>query len=198
MNEVNKEELRRLAEAASHKDWYAGNAFDKPFILKYQIITDTPDGKYVLLDGNQNFREDCVANVAFVGAANPAAVLSLMDELSQATLQCAKHGKALQEIGAALSLSAGSDLHKQCVPEIYRLLQSIGSGVTEAYKERIACQEVIDHLRAENERLRAQLAESQANDRTAMAYLHDIREIVGGYDYPEMIQRIRMVTEAIK
>ena len=88
MNDVNKAELRRLAEAAAHKDWYAGNAYDKPFILKYQIITDTPDGKYVLLDGNKNFPDDCVANVAFVGAANPAAVLSLLDECERLQATC--------------------------------------------------------------------------------------------------------------
>lgn len=37
----------------------------------------------------------------------------------------------------------------------------------------------------------AALEEVRANERQAMAYLHDVREIVGGCDYPEMIQRIR-------
>lgn len=37
----------------------------------------------------------------------------------------------------------------------------------------------------------AALQEVRANEKQAMAYLHDVREIVGGYDYPEMIQRIR-------
>lgn len=88
MNELNRAELRRLAEAAAHKDWYAGNAYGKPLILNSQIITDTPDGKYVLLDGNHHFRADCVANVAFVGAANPAAVLSLLDECDRLQVTC--------------------------------------------------------------------------------------------------------------
>lgn len=90
MTRVKKAELRRLAEAAAHKDWYAGNAYDKPFILNSQIITDTPDGKYVLLDGNHHFRADCVANVAFVGAASPAVVLSLLDSEAQAKCE-ARH-----------------------------------------------------------------------------------------------------------
>ncbi len=146
--EVNKEELRRLAEAAAHKYWYAGNAYDKPFIRKYQIITDTPDGKYVLLDGNQNFPEHCVANVAFVGAANPAAILSLLDELDEAH-----------------------------------------NGMKYAHAMRL--KKVIDGLRADNEGLRAQLAESQANDRTAMGYLAEVRAAVGGDDFPAMVRNVQ-------
>lgn len=98
MTRVEKAELRRLAEAAAHKDWYAGNAYDKPFTINSQIITDTPDGKYVLLDGNHHFRADCVANVAFVGAASPAVVLSLLDSEAQAKCEA---GHAIQQKDAA-------------------------------------------------------------------------------------------------
>ncbi len=109
MNELKKAELRRLAEAAAHKDWYAGNAYGKPFILNSQIITDTPDGKYVLLDGNHHFRADCVANVAFVGAASPAAVLSLLDQCDKAE---AERDAALAEL---------AELREQaCALEIWR------------------------------------------------------------------------------
>ena len=104
MNELNKAELRRLAEAAAHKDWYAGNAYGKPFILNSQIITDTPEGKYVLLDGNHHFRADCVANVAFVGAANPATVLSLLDQCDKAE---AERDAALAEL-EALHIQVGT------------------------------------------------------------------------------------------
>ncbi len=106
----------------------------------------------------EEIRRKCLAAISpdsldpviiFSECVTPAKVVALLDELDQATLQCAKHGKALQEIGAALSLNAGYHLHKECVPGIYRLFQSIGSGVTEAYKERMACQEVIDQLREE-------------------------------------------------
>lgn len=98
MNDQEKAELRRLAEAAAHKDWYAGNAYDKPFILNSQIITDTPDGKYVLLDGNHHFRADCVANVAFVGAASPAVVLSLLDQCDGLMAQHARDSATLREL----------------------------------------------------------------------------------------------------
>jgi hypothetical protein len=81
MDKVNKQELRRLAEAASHKEWRAGNAYGKAFILKYQIIADTDDGAYVLMEGNNNFPEHSVPNIAYVGAANPAAILFLLGEL---------------------------------------------------------------------------------------------------------------------
>lgn len=185
--EVNKEELRSMAEAATGGCWVREHDslyFYEDGYTKH--LMDADEGSDVGYANHAN-------NLKYVAAANPAAILSLLDDLSQATLQCAKHGKALQEIGAALSLSAGSDLHKQCVPEIYRLFQSIGSGVTEAYKERMACQEVIDRLRAENERLRAQLAESQANDRTAMGYLAEVRAIVGGDDFPGMVRNVKVL-----
>lgn len=84
-------------------------------------------------------------------------VLELLDDLSRATDSCARHGDALQRIGQALSLDAGADLHRECVPKIHGLFLSIGSGVTEAYRERIACQRVIESLRAEVETLKASL-----------------------------------------
>lgn len=83
-----------------------------------------------------------------------ADAISLLDELDRSNAMCAKHGKALQEIGSALSLVAGADLHRECVPKIHGLFLSIGSGVIEAYRERMRCQEVIDQLRAEVEALR--------------------------------------------
>lgn len=81
MTDLNKQELRRLAEALPHKDWYAGNAYGKKFIADYQVIAPTPEGNYVLLEGNQNFLDHAVANVAFVGACSPSAVLALLDEI---------------------------------------------------------------------------------------------------------------------
>ncbi len=48
-----------------------------------------------------------------------------------------------------------------------------------------------DQLRADNERLRAQLAESQANDRTAMGYLAEVRAAVGGDDFPAMVRSVQ-------
>lgn len=46
-------------------------------------------------------------------------------------------------------------------------------------------------LRAEVEALRAQLAESQANDRTAMGYLAEVRAAVGGDDFPAMVRSVQ-------
>lgn len=44
-------------------------------------------------------------------------------------------------------------------------------------------------LQAEYEELRAALAESRANDLTAMGYLNQIRQLVGGDDFPDMVRR---------
>ena len=43
--------------------------------------------------------------------------------------------------------------------------------------------------------LRAELAESQANDRTAMSYLAEIRAIVSGKDFPEMVRNVATLVE---
>ena len=44
--------------------------------------------------------------------------------------------------------------------------------------------------------LQAELAEAQANDRTAMSYLSEIRAIVGGKDFPEMVRNVAALAEA--
>ena len=44
-------------------------------------------------------------------------------------------------------------------------------------------------LQAECEKLRTALAESRANDQQAMRYLNQVREIVGGDDFPDMVRR---------
>lgn len=44
--------------------------------------------------------------------------------------------------------------------------------------------------------LQAELAEAQANDRTAMCYLSEIRAIVGGKDFPEMVRNVAALAEA--
>src|SRR5690606_32602095 len=44
-------------------------------------------------------------------------------------------------------------------------------------------------LQAEIMELKRALAESRANDLTAMGYLNQIRELVGGEDFPDMVRR---------
>ena len=46
-------------------------------------------------------------------------------------------------------------------------------------------------LQAEIMELKRALAESRANDRQAMYYLNQMREIVGGDDFPDMVERCR-------
>jgi len=45
-------------------------------------------------------------------------------------------------------------------------------------------------LQAECKELRTALSESRANDLTAMGYLNQIRELVGGDDFPDMVERV--------
>lgn len=44
-------------------------------------------------------------------------------------------------------------------------------------------------LQSECKELRTALAESRANDLTAMGYLSQIRQLVGGDDFPDMVRR---------
>lgn len=137
--EVNKEELRRLAEAAK------------------ELRADV---------------ESVAAYSDFKKAANPAAILSLLDEndrlLSTIIRTSVRH--------FSLEIKDRTDDRKldECLSE--------GIAMLEAGR---------DQLRAENERLRAQLAESQANDRTAMGYLAEVRAIVGGDDFPGMVRNVK-------
>lgn len=50
---------------------------------------------------------------------------------------------------------------------------------------------------AERDRLQSQLAETQANDRAAMGYLHDVRQLVGGSDFPEMVRNVARMVDAL-
>lgn len=76
------DELKRLAEASTQGVWRAGNAYSKAFVPAYQIVVETDEGPYVIMEGNQNFLPDAVANIAYVAAASPAAILELIAESS--------------------------------------------------------------------------------------------------------------------
>lgn len=122
---VDKSELRRLAGAA---------------------ISECEAWEPMLgLTCSQNF---------FAIAANPSAVLALLDELSAGNYR-------LHEVAAACAT---------------------------AEQER-------DHLREEVPELRAALAESRANDRTAMGYLADLKQIAGGDDFPSMVRNVEAMAK---
>lgn len=93
-----QQQLRELAQAAPHKDWRAGNYYGKPFIANIEVLADTPEGLMVVMQGNQNFIAESVAVVAFVGAASPAAILALLDELDQLKLENADLKDGLNRI----------------------------------------------------------------------------------------------------
>lgn len=64
----------------------------------------------------------------FVAHANPVAVIALIDRLEAAEAYQAetrematKHGEVLQQIGTALGLPAGADLHMAAVPAVHAL-----------------------------------------------------------------------------
>lgn len=77
-----KAELRRRAALATKGEWRAGNAFHRALVNKHQILVDTDDGVYVILEGNRYFLEDSEANIAFVEAANPQNIEALLEHVA--------------------------------------------------------------------------------------------------------------------
>ncbi|MDG9927434.1 MULTISPECIES: ead/Ea22-like family protein [unclassified Pseudomonas] len=80
MTDLNKQELRRLAEKATPLvDWY------KPGDLRYD---DSKTGEVHGLHHDDD---------SFIAAAGPAAILSLLDEIDRLSFEPAKHSRRLIE-----------------------------------------------------------------------------------------------------
>ncbi|MBD1554687.1 ead/Ea22-like family protein [Pseudomonas typographi] len=133
-------ELKRLAEAAQGRNWRAGNFYGKAFIPAYQVIAETDEGACVILEGNKNFLPEAKANIAFVAAANPAAILALIAEnesanarLHEVAVACATAEQERDRLRDTLALMSSEDLK--------------WAGLREQEAE-------INHLKAENEALR--------------------------------------------
>jgi uncharacterized protein YigA (DUF484 family) len=72
---------------------------------------------------------------------------------------------------------------KQFGPEHFSMLYEAANRIEEQDRK-------LYELAVKNEALERQLAEAQANDRTAMGYLAEVRAIVGGDDFPDMVRRV--------
>lgn len=168
---VDKVELRRLAEATGGITWVASHAtshqgqrssrsiYHYPTEFHCREIVETPDSDP---ENNESIHDE--SSWAFIGAANPAAVLSLLDENDQLRNQLRLSG-----------ISAELSIHDQ-----------VGRAVTGQLSAEIER----DQLRAEIAELKSQLSESRAHDRTAMGYLADLRQIAGGDDFPSLVRNV--------
>jgi len=97
------------------------------------------------------------AEIEFMSAISPGVVLALIAEnerLQEEAGSSRAHDRLLQQIGSALGLAAGSDLHTDCVPKIYSLFTSIGRTTAEAAQAHVRFSAERDQLRAEVEALR--------------------------------------------
>lgn len=56
--------------------------------------------------------------------------------------------------------------------------------------------EIADSLAQERDRLIESERQARHDERCAMSYLNEVREIVGGADFPEMVRRVRQAKEA--
>jgi hypothetical protein len=149
MNDYSK--LQELAEAATPGEWRAGNAYDKPFVPKYEVIVDTQDGPYVILSGNHNFIEDAEANIAFVGAANPVAVLSLLAEIER--LRTAE-GDAMTYKAGMENVAQQRDQIKAENEELRGQLEDADENVVALEKQNKALMREYEPMRKDAERYR--------------------------------------------
>lgn len=83
MDKVNKQELRRLAVEAMPGNWHVEDGMGMVYDEQMDFVCDTG--------------EDEPCKSAFIAAANPAAILSLLDELDASSCRawqekCLKHG----------------------------------------------------------------------------------------------------------
>lgn len=85
--------------------------------------------------------------------------------------------------------------------KLERYLEPVGDTLADyAFTLRIYFDKLsatLSAVTAERDRLQSQLAEAQANDRTAMGYLHDVRQLVGGSDFPEMVRNVARMADAL-
>lgn len=77
-------------------------------------------------------------------------------------------------------------LQAECEEELFCVRQDRDTH----FGEMMRAIEQVDAMKAECEELRTALAESRANDLTAMGYLNQIRQLVGGDDLPDMVERV--------
>ena len=71
-------EIEARAKVATKGAWRVGEWMPRETVGRHQVVVDTDEGPYVILEGNQNFIDDANENAAFVAAANPAAILSII------------------------------------------------------------------------------------------------------------------------
>jgi len=78
---VDVEALKKLAEKATPGPWRVGKFMPAETIGRHQVMAiDGQNFPYVILEGNQNFIEEAECNAAYAAAANPAAILELLEQ----------------------------------------------------------------------------------------------------------------------
>jgi hypothetical protein len=163
MTDVNKAELRRLAEAATPGKWLTDG--DEVGIVGGNVI-----GAYVAQkDGGrigQAFvnclvptAEKCRANAAFIAAANPAAVLSLLDECES--------GEQWR------NLALQFDMHRM---QAMALIRMVASGAASSSQ----CYEFAARAPIPGHEITERLAKAEAERDAALAELAELREELSG------------------
>ncbi len=83
--------------------------------------------------------------------------------------------------------------------KVLRVVAESNLQVIEELREEIDRRSVItgDYI-AKSQALQTQLTTARQDERCAMQYLQEVRDIVGGTDFPDMIRKIRELVEASK
>lgn len=155
MDKVNKQELRRLAEAATPGPWKEcgharggcscgmvwSRAADLPVAEAWRGDQEAPEPA-----------EGAKANAAFIAAANPAAILSLLDELERAESDAERLRMQLAACGVvamcntAESAAKARDMHPD-------YMSASCQDVMRAVDTEMALREELEQYRKDAERL---------------------------------------------
>ena len=87
------------------------------------------------------------------------------------------------------------------IPSIESLLSELDK-YKRAYEscdaQILSLKEQRNRLTAERDAALAVAKEAQANDRCAMGYLSQVRAVVGGSDFPDMVERVATLKSALR
>jgi Ead/Ea22-like protein len=142
--------LRQLAEAATPGPWIeAGPSFGAPLPVRLDsVVTDFEDE-----DENVTVCDDVVDpdDCAYIAAANPAAILALLDDLDQTNemnAQLREQNTALDK--ACAELEAKVDAQRKALSHFTDVLQSIATGNIQSIDSarNVAIAAITAHLEA--------------------------------------------------
>lgn len=177
---VDKSALKALAESLHGEEWFLvdGDGFEGD--NRYVVSQSRVDGGKIEFAQisyghpeagmSEPFQAEQVSAGGFIAAANPAAILALLDEIEQLIEEVAIDNKIIAERDRLLAAIPGCAAHGRCVPYAIQWVKDAQTQLAELQEER-------DKLKAENESLKTQLAQATEHQHIGEACLTNRDEL---------------------